>query len=202
MENNEVKINSTELLSNNFFPLKSIEFEFKKKNGKTETLKREVYHSTNGATALLYNKEKRTVVLTRQFRMPTFVNNNETGLLIEACAGIVEKNEDPADAILREIEEETGYAIEKVEKIFELYSTPGAVTEMLYYFVAAYSEDNKTSDGGGLELEDEEIEVMEMPFENAYLMIRNGEIKDAKTVNLLQYARINIFKGEKVFDVL
>jgi nudix-type nucleoside diphosphatase (YffH/AdpP family) len=151
---------------------------------------------------LLYNKDKKTVVLTQQFRIASYLNKNASGLLIESCAGL--QDDDTADdAIMREIEEETGYKVDNVKKIFELYSTPGAVTEKLHYFIAEYSEDQKISEGGGLDEEGEEIEVLEMPFKEAYLKIETGEIRDAKTVILLQYAKANnLFPEEKVFDVL
>lgn len=198
----KVKILSTAILSNNFFPLKKIQFEFEKKDGTTQELSREVYLSSNGAAVLLFNRENDTVILTRQFRMPTYLNNNDTGILIEACAGLVEENEDPKDAIIREIEEETGYRLQDVKKIFEMYMTPGSVAEMLHFFVAEYTPQQKVNDGGGLDDENEEIEVIELPFQQAYDKIQSGEIKDAKTALLLQYAKSYLFKGEKVFDIL
>lgn len=197
-----VKIISTEILSDNFFPLKKVKYEFAKQDGTTEELIREVYLPLNGATVLLYNAEKSTIVLTRQFRLPTYLNKNKTGMLLETCAGIVEENENPQEAIIREIEEETGYRVQKVKKVFEMYMTPGSVAEMLYFFVAEYTPQQKISDGGGLEEESEDIEVIELSFEEAYDKIRSGDIKDAKTVLLLQYAKINLFTEEKVFDVL
>ncbi|WP_018615584.1 NUDIX domain-containing protein [Segetibacter koreensis] len=197
-----VKIISTEVLSNNFFPLQKVGYEIQKKDGNTEELSREVYLSKNGATVLLYNRDNESVILTRQFRLPTYLNKNETGFLIEACAGLLEEDEDPKDTIIREIEEETGYKVHDVKKIFEMYMTPGSVAEMLHFFVAEYTPEQKVSDGGGLDHENEDIEVIEMPFEQAYNMIQSGEIKDAKTALLLQYARIYLFKGEKVFDIL
>lgn len=197
-----VKIKSTEVLANNFFPLKKVKYEFENKEGAVEELSREVYFSRNGATVLLYNRESNKVILTRQFRIPTFLNNNPTGMMMETCAGILEENEDPAQGIIREIEEETGYKVEKVKKLFELYSTPGAVAEMLHYFVAEYTEEQKIGDGGGLDDENEQIDVIELPFEEAYIKVQSGEIKDAKTVILLQYAKLYLFSEEKVFDIL
>ena len=197
-----VKIISTEILSDNFFPLKKVKFELEKQDGTTEEISREVYQSSNGATALLFNREKSTIILTRQFRIPAYLNKNKTGMLLETCAGIVEENEEPKDAIIREIEEETGYRIQEVKKVFEMYMTPGTVAEMLYFFVAEYTPEQKINDGGGLEDENEDIEVIELPFKEAYNKIRTGEIKDAKTALLLQYAKIEIFTEEKVFDVL
>lgn len=199
---NNVKIKSTEVLSDNFFPLKKVKYEITKENGEVEELNREVYLSKNGATVLLYNRENRSVILTRQFRLPSYMNNNPTGMLLETCAGIVEEGEDPAATVKREIEEETGYKVEEVKKVFELYMTPGSVAEMLYFFVAEYTKGQRVSEGGGLEEENEEIEVIEMPFEEAFIKIGSGEIKDAKTVLLLQYARIYLFQEEKVFEIL
>jgi GDP-mannose pyrophosphatase NudK len=197
-----VKIKSTEVLSDNFFPLKKVKYEMETKNGSVEELTREVYFSSNGATVLLYNRETNKVILTRQFRIPTFLNKNPTGMMLEACAGIVEENEDPTKGIIREIEEETGYKVEKVKKLFELYSTPGSVAEMIHYYIAEYTKEQKVTDGGGLEEENEEIDVIELPFEQAFIKIQSGEIKDAKTVILLQYARMYLFQEEKVFDLL
>jgi nudix-type nucleoside diphosphatase (YffH/AdpP family) len=198
----KVKVTSTEILSNYFFPLKKVKYEMETQQGKMEELTREVYFSSNGATVLLYDRETNQVILTRQFRLPTFLNKNETGMMIEACAGIVEENEDPTDGIIREIEEETGYKVQKVKKLFELYSTPGSVAEMIHYYVAEYTKEQKIGNGGGLEEENEDIDVIEMPFEEAFIKIQSGEIKDAKTVILLQYAKLYLFAEEKVFDIL
>jgi GDP-mannose pyrophosphatase NudK len=198
----EVKIKSTEVLSENYFPLRKVTYELQKKDGKVEEITREVYQSANGATVLLYNKTEKTVVLTKQFRLPTYFNNNPTGMLIETCAGIVEDNEDPTAGIIREIEEETGYKINNPKKIFELYSTPGSVSEMIHYYVAEYKKEQKVGKGGGLDEENEDIEVIELPFEQAFIKISNGEIKDAKTVILLQYAQIYLFEEEGVFEIL
>jgi GDP-mannose pyrophosphatase NudK len=197
-----ISIKEEKTLSDNFFPLKTFTYEMEKEDGTKEELTREVYMSANGATVLLYNQAKGKVVLTRQFRLPTYLNNNPTGMMLETCAGIVEDDENPNESIIREIKEETGYKLEKATKVFDLYSTPGSVCEKIYYYVAGYNSKEKASEGGGLEEEQEEIEVIEMPFEEAYLKIQTGEIKDAKTVLLLQYARINIFPEEKVFNIL
>jgi GDP-mannose pyrophosphatase NudK len=201
----EVNIKSTEVLSDNFFPLKKVTFEVEKKDGSKEEQVREVYNSQNGVTVLLYNKEKKTVVLTRQFRLASYLNRNPGGMLIETCAGLIDNEDEGAeDAVLREIEEETGFRVSKATKVFELYSTPGSVTEKIFYFVAEYADDHKVSEGGGLDEESEEIDVIEMPFKEAYLKIQNGEIRDAKTVILLQYAKANnLFPDDdKVFDIL
>lgn len=184
------KINKTEILSDKHYVLKNIHFEVKKKDGSWEQQVREVYDHGNGVVVLLYNKTKKTVVLIKQFRIASFVNGNKEGKLIEACAGLLEENS-PEEGVKREIEEETGYDINNVKRVFQLYMTPGADTEMLYFFIAEYSERQKVSEGGGLEEEQEEIDVLEMEFAKAYNMIETGEIRDAKTVLLLQYARLN-----------
>jgi nudix-type nucleoside diphosphatase (YffH/AdpP family) len=130
------------------------------------------------------------VILTRQFRLPSYLNGNKTGMMIELCAGMLDQDH-PEQCIIRETEEETGYRIAKVQKVMETYMSPGAVTEILYLFVGEYDETMKMHEGGGLEQEQEHIEVMELPFDHAYKMIETGAIKDAKTILLLQYAKIN-----------
>lgn len=185
-----VKIINNEVLSDNWYTLKKITFDLQTKDGRWQTQSREAYDRGNGAVVLLYNKDNQTIILTRQFRLPTYLNGNETGMLIEACAGLLDKD-NPEDCIRRETEEETGYKITEVTKIFEAYMSPGSVTEILYFFVAAYSKEMKVSDGGGAEHEQENIEVLELPFSQAMAMIGTGEIKDAKTIMLLQYASIN-----------
>ncbi|MDQ1142141.1 GDP-mannose pyrophosphatase NudK [Pedobacter agri] len=190
MNNENIKILSTEILSDNWYTLNKITFEYHKKDGTVETQNREAYDRGNGATILLYNKENQTVILTRQFRLPTYLNGNESGMLIETCAGLLDKD-NPETAIKRETEEETGYKIKDVQKVFEAYMSPGSVTEILYFFVAEYSKDMKVSEGGGHHEEQENIEVLELPFQSALEMIKTGEIKDGKTIMLLQYAQIN-----------
>ncbi|RKS25245.1 nudix-type nucleoside diphosphatase (YffH/AdpP family) [Flavobacterium endophyticum] len=194
MTNPAIKIKSSEILSDNWYILKKIVFDYQKKDGSWETQSREVYDRGNGATILLYNKIQKTVILIRQFRMPTFVNGNETGMVIEACAGLLEE-ENAEECIKRETEEETGYSLTEVRKVFQAYMSPGSVTEIIHFFVAEYSKDMKVSEGGGLSTEHENIDVLEIPFEKAMQMIENGEIKDAKTIMLLQYAKINNLLG-------
>jgi GDP-mannose pyrophosphatase NudK len=190
MMSNKIKILQTEVLSNNWYTLRKITYEYLKPDGSRETQSREAYDRGNGATILLYNKELGTVILTRQFRMPTFLNGNESGMLIEACAGLLDKD-NPEDCIRRETEEETGYKVSHVRKVFEAYMSPGSVTEILYFFVAEYTKEMKVHDGGGIEHEQENIEVLELPFSKALEMISTGEIKDAKTIMLLQYAQLH-----------
>lgn len=187
--NDRVKIIQSEILSNNWYTLKKITFDYRQKNGEWLRQSREAYDRGNGATILLYNKETKTVILTRQFRMPTFINGNETGMLIEACAGLLDKD-NAEDCIRKETEEETGYKVTDVKKIYEAYMSPGSVTEVLYFFVAAYTKNMKASDGGGVEGE-EDIDVLELPFDKALQMVESGEIRDGKTIMLLQYAQIH-----------
>src|SRR6188768_3503802 len=187
--NNAVKIVKSEILSDNWYTLRKITFNVQHKNGELKTHSREAYDRGNGATILLYNKQQQTVVLTRQFRLPTFINGNESGMMIEACAGLLDQD-NPEDCIRRETEEETGYKITEVKKIYEAYMSPGSVTEILYFFVAEYSKDMKEGEGGGVD-EDEDIDVLELKFSDAWEMMERGEIKDAKTIMLLQYAKIN-----------
>ena len=190
MKNENIKIKSTEILSDNWYTLNKVTYEYKNKHGEWETHSREAYDRGNGATILLYNKNNRTVILTRQFRLPTYVNGNENGMLIETCAGLLDKDE-PEDCIRKETEEETGYKVSNVTKIFESYMSPGSVTEILFFFVAEYTKDMKVSEGGGLEEEQENIEVLELDFDEAFNMIANGEIQDGKTIILLQHAKIH-----------
>ena len=185
----DIKILETQILSDNWYILKKITYEYLK-DGTTYVQSREAYDRGNGATILLYNKEQKTIILTRQFRLPTFINGNETGMLIEACAGLLDRD-NAEECIKRETEEETGYKITDVRKVFEAYMSPGSVTEILYFFIAEYSKDMKVNDGGGLEQEEEHIEVMELGIGEAMRMVESGEIKDGKTIMLLQYIKLN-----------
>jgi nudix-type nucleoside diphosphatase (YffH/AdpP family) len=190
MTKSTVTIVNTEILSDNWYTLRKITYRQQKGDGTTETHSRETYDRGNGATILLYNKQSRTVILTRQFRLPTYVNGNPDGMMIEACAGLLDKDK-PEDAIRRETEEETGYKLAAVQKVFEAYMSPGSVTEILYFFIAEYSSAMKVNEGGGLEEEQENIEVLELPVDKAMQMIDSGEIKDAKTIMLLQYIKLH-----------
>ena len=189
MQNTNIKVEKTEVLSDNWYTLKKITFTVLKKDGTTETQSREAYDRGNGAVILLYNTNTKNVILTRQFRMPTFINGNADGMMIEACAGLLD-DDHPEECITRETAEETGYKISKVEKVFEAYMSPGSVTEILHFFIAEYSSEMKIADGGGREDEGEDIEVLEIEIEKALQMIESGEIKDAKTIMLLQHVRL------------
>jgi nudix-type nucleoside diphosphatase (YffH/AdpP family) len=190
MKNPKIKIQKTELLSDNWYVLNKVTFDYQKKDTPLITQKREVYDRGNGAAILLYNSIEKTVILTRQFRLPTYLNGNKTGMMIEVCAGLLDQDH-PEQCIIRETEEETGYRLSSVRKVFESYMSPGAVTEILYFFVGEYNASMKVSEGGGVEHEQENIDVLEYTFEEAYAMIASGQIKDAKTIMLLQYAKIN-----------
>lgn len=189
MANDRIRNMQRELLSDNWYTLEKISFEYLRDDGVWEKQTREAYDRGNGAAILLYNIEKGKVVLTKQFRMPTYVNGNEDGMMIEACAGLLEKG-NAEETIKMEVEEETGYKIDKVEKVFEAYMSPGSVTEILHFFIGAYEDRMKISEGGGAEDETENIEVLELDFGTALEMMKSGEIKDAKTIMLLQYAQI------------
>nr|WP_315173463.1 GDP-mannose pyrophosphatase NudK [uncultured Flavobacterium sp.] len=190
MENPTITIQKTELLSDNWYVLNKVTFDYQKKDTSLITQKREVYDRGNGAAILLYNSTQKTVILTRQFRLPTYLNGNKSGMMIEVCAGLLDQDH-PEQCIIRETEEETGYRLSSVRKVFESYMSPGAVTEILYFFVGEYNASMKVSEGGGVEHEQENIDVLEYTFEEAYAMIASGQIKDAKTIMLLQYAKIN-----------
>ena len=190
MKNLKIKINSVKNLANDHYKLDKVNFDFKTKEGSWQNQSRECYDRGDGACVLLYNPLKKTIILTKQFRMPSYLNDNEDGMMIEVCAGLLDK-QDPITCIKNEVEEEVGYKIAEPKKVFEIYSTPGAVTEKIYYFIAEYSDEMKVSEGGGLEEETEEIEVLEIDFNIAIEMISTGEICDAKTIILLQYAQIH-----------
>ena len=187
---NNIEILESKILSDNWYLLKKITYQYTKNDGTKLIQSREAYDRGNGATILLYNKEQQTVILTKQFRLPTFINGNESGMLIEACAGLLDKD-NPEDCIKRETEEETGYKVTEVRKIFEAYMSPGSVTEILYFFIAAYAKEMKVTDGGGVEHEEENIEVLELNINEALDMIQNGLIKDGKTIMLLQYIKLH-----------
>ncbi len=186
----KIRIVSTDILSDNWYFLRKVTYEFLKKDGTIQTQSREVYDRGNGATILLYNKISKTIILTRQFRLPTYVNGNETGMLIETCAGLLDKD-NAEDCIKRETEEETGYKITDVRKVFEAYMSPGSVTEILYFFIAEYAKEMKVTEGGGLAHEEENIEVLEITFDEAMNMVATGEVKDGKTIMLLQYVKLH-----------
>ncbi len=191
-----IRVKNVETLSDDWYILKKTTFDFLRRDGTWQQQSRETYDRGNGATILLYNLDRRTVVLTRQFRFPAFVNGH-SGMLIEAAAGLLDQAS-PEDRIKAEAEEETGYRVHHVRKIFEAFMSPGSVTERLYFFVAEYDAGSKTALGGGNFVEGEDIEVLEFPIDDAMAAIERGEIADGKTIMLLQHAYIHLFpRGEK-----
>jgi GDP-mannose pyrophosphatase NudK len=190
MYNPKIEILKTELLSDNWYLLNKVTFAYHKEDQTIETHIREVYDRGNGAGILLYNKLQKTVILIRQFRLPSYLNGNETGMMIEVCAGLLDKD-NPEQCIIREVEEETGYRVKTVHKVFETYVSPGAVTEILHLFVGEYDPSMKISEGGGIASEQENIQVIEIPFAEAIALMERGEIRDSKTIMLLQYAQLN-----------
>lgn len=191
---NRVRIQNVEVLSDDWYVLKKTTFDFLRSSGEWQTQSRETYDRGNGATLLLYNLKQQSVILTRQFRFPAYVNGHDEGFLIETAAGLLDQAS-PEERIKKEVEEETGYRVNQVSKVFEAYMSPGSVTEKLYFFVAEYDASSKMNLGGGVETEGEDIEVLEFPIQTCMEMIQAGEIKDGKTIMLLQHAALNIFSN-------
>lgn len=183
----KVEIIKNKILSENWFVLRNFTYHLIGKDGVTLRHKREVYDRGDGATILLYNREKNSVVLINQFRIATYVNGNDSGMLIESCAGLLD-DDTPEDCIRKEAIEETGYAVGEVRKLFELYMSPGGVTEIVHFFAAEYHESLRDNAGGGVD--DEDIHVLEIPFPQALAMVKDGRIRDGKTVILLQHAQL------------
>ena len=179
-----INVIKDKILSENWFLLRNMTYELTRSDGSVVRHRREVYDRGNGATILLYNRHKQTVVLVRQFRIATWVNGNEDGMLIETCAGLLDSDE-PEECVRKEAIEETGFEVGEVRKLFELFMSPGGVTELIYFFIAEYDDTQRANDGGGVD--DEDIEVLELPYHRALEMMANGEIRDGKAVILLQY---------------
>ena len=182
------------LLSDNWYTLNKVVFDYQNKDGTWVSQAREAYDRGNGATVLLYNRDRETVLLISQFRMPTYINGNKSGIMIETCAGLLD-GDDTETCVLKEAEEESGVRPKSARKVFEAYMSPGAVTEVIHFYVAEYTDSDRVGVGGGLPEEHEEIEVHEIPFDQAMEMIADGRIRDAKTIMLLQYAKL-----EGLFD--
>ncbi|ELY3759781.1 NUDIX domain-containing protein [Cronobacter universalis] len=185
----KVRIVETQTLSDDWYLLKKYTFDYQRRDGQWQRQSREAYDRGNGATILLYNRAERCVILTRQFRLPVFLNGYD-GLLTETAAGLLDEA-DPETRIRAEAEEETGYLVDNVEKVFEAYMSPGSVTEKLYFFTGEYDPARRSGSGGGVAEEGEDIEVVKMPIDDALRAVRDGEIVDAKTIMLLQYAALN-----------
>jgi nudix-type nucleoside diphosphatase (YffH/AdpP family) len=187
-----VRVIKKELLSDNWYVLNRVTFELQRRDGQWQTQTREVYDRGNGATILLYNSTRRTVLLTRQFRIPAHLNGH-SGFLIETAAGLLD-DASPEQRIREEVEEETGYRIEHVKKIYEVFMSPGSVTERVHFFIGEYHPKDRAGDGGGLAEEGEDIEVLELGYEQALAMVASGEIMDGKTVMLLQYLQLHLMR--------
>jgi len=187
-----VRVKEVRTISDEYYTLKSVTFEYRRANGEWQTQSREIFDRGNAATLLPYNLATRTVVLVRQFRYPPYVNGHDD-LMIEAAAGMLD-DASPETRIRAEAEEETGYRLGEVRKIFEAFMSPGAITEKLHFFVAEYEASMRVGAGGGIADEGEDIEVLELPIDSALAMIADGRIADAKTIMLLQYAALHIFR--------
>lgn len=187
--NSRVRVVAEKTLADDWFVLKKTSFEYRRNDGQWQLMHRETYDRGNGAALLLFNQARGSVVLTRQFRFPAFVNGCEDGLLVEACAGLLD-DDDPVAAIRREAQEETGFAVRAPRKVFEAYMSPGSITEKLHFFVAEFDDTDRIGQGGGDMAEGEDIEVLEVPLAQAMEMIRTGQIQDAKTIMLLQHAML------------
>lgn len=184
----EIRIVDSKILSDDWYSLKKYTFDIQRRNGEWQRQSREVYDRGNGATLLLFNRNRKTVILTRQFRFPIFMNGHD-GYLIETAAGLLD-NMDPESRIKAEVEEETGFRLSKVQKVFEAYMSPGSVTEKLYFYIAEYDEEKRASAGGGIEAEGEDIEVLELTLDAALAAIESGLIVDGKTIMLLYHVAL------------
>ncbi len=184
----EIRIIDSKILSDDWYSLKKYSFDIQRRNGEWQRQSREVYDRGNGATLLLFNRNRKTVILTRQFRFPIFMNGHD-GYLIETAAGLLD-NMDPESRIKAEVEEETGFRLSKVQKVFEAYMSPGSVTEKLYFYIAEYDEGNRASAGGGIEAEGEDIEVLELTLDAALAAVESGLIVDGKTIMLLYHVAL------------
>ncbi|MFD1951469.1 NUDIX domain-containing protein [Sphingomonas arantia] len=193
-----IRVEDVTVLSNDWYVLKKTTFSFQRSDGSWQRQSRETYDRGNGATILLYDPDRRTVILTRQFRYPTFVNGHDD-LLIEAPAGLLDRA-DPETRIRAETEEETGFRLHDVRTIFDAFMSPGSVTERLHFFVAAYRPDDRISAGGGNAAEGEDIAVLELGIDEALAMIASGGIRDGKTIMLLHYAALNLFPVARAGD--
>ena len=187
--NPDVVVTDVELLASGWHVLRRTTLERRRPDGSRTTEQRETYDRGNGATLLLYDVGRRTVLLSRQFRYPVYVNGHPDGMLLETAAGLLD-DESPEDAVRREVEEELGVTVGEVEHVFDVFMSPGSVTEQLHFFAAPYSAADRTGDRGGLEEEGEDIEVVELHFDEALRMIDDGRIADAKTVMLLYWAAL------------
>ena len=188
--NPNVRITNVEVLSDSWYVLRKVGFDYRDRDGRWSHQEREAYDRGNGATVLMVDWDRQTVLLTRQFRIPAYLNGHPDGILLETPAGLLD-NDDAETAIRREAEEETGYQVGAVDQLFELFMSPGSVTERVAFFVAEYTPVDQTSNGGGLKDEGEDIEVVELTLDDAFQAVTDGRITDGKTVILLQWAQLN-----------
>ncbi|MEU0933745.1 NUDIX domain-containing protein [Embleya sp. NPDC005971] len=185
-----VRIRDVEVLSCDWYVLRKTTFDYRHADGHWSREQRENYDRGDGATILLYDTERRTVLLTRQFRLPAYVNGHPDGMLVETAAGLLD-GDSPEEAIRREAAEETGHRVGCPEHVFDVYMSPGSVTERLHFYAAPYGPWSATGEGGGIAAEGEDISTLELPFTEALAMIRDGSIADAKTIMLLQWAALD-----------
>ena len=195
-----VRIRDEQVLADDWHVLKKTTFDYRRRDGRWQTLTRETYDRGNGATALLYNLERRTVLLTRQFRFPAYVNGHD-GFLVEAAAGLLD-NASPEQRIRAELEEETGRRIKDLRKLFDVFMSPGSVTERLHFFLGEYDAGSQVGAGGGVEAEGEDIEVLELDADEALAMVERGEIRDGKTIMLLQYLHLHVLKARSMMILI
>ncbi|MFF2961631.1 NUDIX domain-containing protein [Streptomyces sp. NPDC057963] len=188
--NQRVRIRDVEVLSCDWYVLRRTTFDYQHGDGHWSRQQRETYDRGDGATILLYHPDRRAVLLTRQFRLPAYVNGHHDGMLIETAAGLLD-GDSPEEAIRREAAEETGHVVGTPERVFDVYMSPGSVTERLHFFAAPYRSTTETTGGYGVAAEGEDIETVELPFEEALSMVRDGAIADAKTIMLLQWAALD-----------
>jgi nudix-type nucleoside diphosphatase (YffH/AdpP family) len=189
--NEDIRVRDVEVLSSDWYVLRKTTFDQRHRDGRWTTEQRETHDRGNGATMLLYDTERETVLLTRQFRFPVYVNGHPDGMLVETPGGLLDDDDEhPELAVRREVVEETGHTIGEVQHVFDVYMSPGSVTERVSFYAAAYGPSTRTHEGGGLDEEGEDIEIVELPFRRALEMIRTGEINDAKTIMLLQWAAL------------
>ena len=191
MKNFNVRITGTEILSDERYKLSKVFFDYHRRSGKWQAQVREVYDRGDGAAVLMLDRTRRTVILTRQFRLPTYLNGLEDGLMLEVCAGVIDPGENPADTMRREIQEETGFKINHITKLFDVYMSPASVTEKIHFFLADYTPAQRISEGGGEEAEQEDVETVEYTFDEVFTLLEGHQINDAKTLLLLQYGKLN-----------
>ena len=185
-----VKVKDVTVLSDDWYTLKKTLFEFQRTDGTWQEQSRETYDRGNGAVILLYDPERRTIILTKQFRYPAFVNGHDD-LLIEAPAGLLDEAS-PEERIRAEAEEETGYSVREVVRLWDVFMSPGSVTERLHFFIGQYEPGDRKGEGGGQASEGEDIEVLELHLDDAMAMVADGRIRDAKTIMLLQHAALHL----------